>query len=247
MKKVTKIEGVQNNSTQKKKLRVAAYCRVSTGSDAQLESLEAQKTHYERYINSREDGQFAGLYFDEGITGTKAEKRPELLRLISDCESKKIDFVITKSISRFAVLWNASQMLSAIGRIRSISASPLSAPPHGSVSRKLRQSSSAERRAPAASIARRFSASNPARVSNSLVHPFIIRSSDTRFVTIIHDLPAKRNSSRRRLRGKETCIPRFARRLVRKSENCAGGFNLPLPEGTFCCIMGVQHLGRLKP
>ena len=82
MKKVTKIEGVQNNSTQKKKLRVAAYCRVSTGSDAQLESLEAQKTHYERYINSREDWQFAGLYFDEGITGTKAEKRPELLRLI---------------------------------------------------------------------------------------------------------------------------------------------------------------------
>ena len=55
MKKVTKIEGVQNNSTTKKKLRVAAYCRVSTGSDAQLESLEAQKTHYERYINSREE------------------------------------------------------------------------------------------------------------------------------------------------------------------------------------------------
>ena len=68
MKKVTKIEGAQNNITIKKKLRVAAYCRVSTGSDAQLESLEAQKTHYERYINSREDWQFAGLYFDEGIT-----------------------------------------------------------------------------------------------------------------------------------------------------------------------------------
>ena len=75
MKKVTKIDGVQKNTAINNKLRVAAYCRVSTGSDAQLESLEAQKSHYEQYINSREDWQFAGLYFDEGITGTKAEKR----------------------------------------------------------------------------------------------------------------------------------------------------------------------------
>ena len=106
MKKVTKIDGVQKNTAINSKLRVAAYCRVSTGSDAQLESLEAQKSHYEQYINSREDWQFAGLYFDEGITGTKAEKRPELLRLITDCEAKKIDFVITKSISRCCwALW----------------------------------------------------------------------------------------------------------------------------------------------
>ena len=68
MKKVTKIEGVQNNSTTKKKLQSCAYCRVSTGSDAQLESLEAQKTHYERYINSREDWQFKPVSTsDEGI------------------------------------------------------------------------------------------------------------------------------------------------------------------------------------
>lgn len=99
MKKVTKIDGVQKNTAINSRLRVAAYCRVSTGSDAQLESLEAQKSHYEQYINSREDWQFAGLYFDEGITGTKAEKRPELLRLITDCEARRIDFVITKSIS----------------------------------------------------------------------------------------------------------------------------------------------------
>ena len=102
MKKITKIDGVQKNTAINSKLRVAAYCRVSTGSDAQLESLEAQKSHYEQYINSREDWQFAGLYFDEGITGTKAEKRPELLRLVTDCEARRIDFVITKSISRFA-------------------------------------------------------------------------------------------------------------------------------------------------
>ena len=118
MKKVTKIEGAQNNITIKKKLRVAAYCRVSTGSDAQLESLEAQKTHYERYINSREDWQFAGLYFDEGITGTKAEKRPELLRLISDCEAKKIDFVITKSISSFSR--NTTDCLALVRKLQSL-------------------------------------------------------------------------------------------------------------------------------
>ena len=102
MKKVTKIESVQNAKTVKQKLRIAAYCRISTGSDAQLESLDVQKSHYERYITSRDDWQFAGLYYDEGITGTKTEKRPELLRLIADCEAKKIDLVITKSISRFA-------------------------------------------------------------------------------------------------------------------------------------------------
>ena len=76
MKKVTKIDKIQPSQTSKKKLRVAAYCRVSTDSDAQLESLDAQKEHYKNYITSRDDWTFAGLYFDEGITGTKADKRP---------------------------------------------------------------------------------------------------------------------------------------------------------------------------
>lgn len=102
MKKVTKIDKIQPSKAAKKKLRVAAYCRVSTDSDAQLESLETQKIHYENYINSRDDWEFAGLYFDEGITGTKADKRPKLMRLIDDCKAKKVDFVITKSISRFS-------------------------------------------------------------------------------------------------------------------------------------------------
>ena len=100
MKKVTFIDSTQKGT--KPKLRVAAYCRVSTDSDAQLESLETQKIHYEQYITSRDDWAFAGLYFDEGITGTKKEKRPELLRMIADCESGKIDFIVTKSISRFS-------------------------------------------------------------------------------------------------------------------------------------------------
>ena len=102
MKKVTKIDKIQPSPTSKKKLRMAAYCRISTDSDAQLESLDAQKEHYKNYITSRDDWTFAGLYFDEGITGTKADKRPMLLRLIKDCKAKKIDFVITKSISRLS-------------------------------------------------------------------------------------------------------------------------------------------------
>ena len=118
MKKVTKIDGVQKNTTINNKLRVAAYCRVSTGSEAQLESLEAQKSHYKQYINSREDWQFASLYFDEGITGTKTEKRPELLRLIADCEAKKIDFVITKSISRFSR--NTTDCLALVRKLQSL-------------------------------------------------------------------------------------------------------------------------------
>ena len=67
-----------------------------------MESLEAQRSHYEKYILSRDDWEFAGLYYDEGITGTKKEKRPELMRLMADCAARNIDFVITKSISRFS-------------------------------------------------------------------------------------------------------------------------------------------------
>lgn len=67
---------------------------------SRAESLEAQKTHYENYITSRDDWEFTGLYYDEGIIGTKKDKRPELLRLIDDCKAGKVDFVITKSIRR---------------------------------------------------------------------------------------------------------------------------------------------------
>ena len=84
------------------KIRVAAYCRVSTDSDEQLLSLEIQKSHYEAYINANSDWEYAGIYYDEGISGTKKENRTELLRLINDCENRKVDFIVTKSISRLA-------------------------------------------------------------------------------------------------------------------------------------------------
>ena len=102
MKKVTKIAQNTANLTEQTKLRVAAYCRVSTDSDEQLESLDAQIKHYESYVNANPEWEFAGLYYDEGISGTKKEKRPELLRMIADCEDRKIDLIVTKSISRFA-------------------------------------------------------------------------------------------------------------------------------------------------
>jgi len=101
MKKITKI-GVNETLIQKKKLKVAAYCRVSTASDEQLISLEAQKAHYENYIRSNDKWEYVGLYYDEGITGTKKDVRAGLLSMIADCEDGKIEFIITKSISRFA-------------------------------------------------------------------------------------------------------------------------------------------------
>ena len=101
MVKVTKIDPVQNFIVQRK-TRVAAYARVSTDSDEQLQSLDAQIEHYESLIMDRTDWAYAGLYYDEGISGTKVEKRDGLLRLLKDCKAGKIDRVITKSISRFS-------------------------------------------------------------------------------------------------------------------------------------------------
>lgn len=92
MKKITKINELERPLLSKAKLRVAAYARVSTDSDEQLVSLKAQREHYETYIKSNSEWEFAGLYYDEGISGTKKEKRPELLRMIRDCENGKIDF-----------------------------------------------------------------------------------------------------------------------------------------------------------
>lgn len=102
LKKVTKIERAADIAADKPKLRVAAYCRVSTDTDEQLESLETQIKHYESFIRANPEWEYAGIYYDEGVSGTKKEKRPELLRMIADCENRNIDFIVTKSISRFA-------------------------------------------------------------------------------------------------------------------------------------------------
>ncbi len=74
MKTITKIEEIESVGPAKK-IRVAAYCRVSSSSDDQLISLETQKAHYETYIRANPEWEFAGLYYDEGISGTKTSKR----------------------------------------------------------------------------------------------------------------------------------------------------------------------------
>ena len=86
----------------KRQLRVAAYCRVSTDDKEQLTSYEAQKTFYTDKIMQNPDWTMAGIFADEGITGTSAVKRPDFLRMIRLCRQRKIDLILVKSISRFA-------------------------------------------------------------------------------------------------------------------------------------------------
>lgn len=94
--------GSQRTAAQVQKMRVAAYCRVSTDSEEQETSYEAQVQHYTDYIRSRPDWDFVEIYADDGISGTNTKKRDEFNRMIADCESGKIDMIITKSISRFS-------------------------------------------------------------------------------------------------------------------------------------------------
>ena len=89
-------------SQTRKKIRVAAYCRVSTDQDEQLSSYENQVRYYREYINQNPLYELVGIYADEGISGTNTKKRTEFKRLISDCRQGKLDRIIVKSISRFS-------------------------------------------------------------------------------------------------------------------------------------------------
>lgn len=85
-----------------KKLRVAAYCRVSTETEEQNSSYEVQVAHYTEFIKKNNEWEFAGIFADDGISGTNTKKRDEFNRMIAECMDGNIDMVITKSISRFA-------------------------------------------------------------------------------------------------------------------------------------------------
>ena len=85
-----------------KKLRIAAYARVSSDSADQLNSFATQVDYYTSYIQSKEEWEFAGLYADEAVSGTTADKRDDFQRLLADCRAGKIDRILVKSISRFA-------------------------------------------------------------------------------------------------------------------------------------------------
>ena len=94
--------GSRKRTERAPKLRVAAYCRVSTETDEQATSYEAQIEHYTDYIEKHPGWELAGIYADDGISGTNTKKREEFNRLIDDCMAGRVDLVVTKSISRFA-------------------------------------------------------------------------------------------------------------------------------------------------
>ena len=107
MKKVEVIKGgnLLSDRNQGKEInlkRVAAYCRVSTDNEEQLQSYRSQVRYYTDLINGNNDWTMAGIYADESLTGTKIKKRVEFQRLINDCMNGDIDMIVTKSISRFA-------------------------------------------------------------------------------------------------------------------------------------------------
>ena len=112
------IKQVPLQSLQIPKLtRVAAYARVSSGKDEMLHSLSAQVSYYNDLIQKHHGWIFCGVYADEALTGTKAN-RENFVRLLGDCRAGKIDMVITKSISRFAR--NTITLLEAVRELKDI-------------------------------------------------------------------------------------------------------------------------------
>jgi len=101
MATVTRIDPQALKNTSKR-LRTCAYCRVSSNSADQLNSYATQVRYYTKAIREKPEWEFVDVFADEGITGTRADKRIEFQRMLKLCEHGKIDFIITKSISRFA-------------------------------------------------------------------------------------------------------------------------------------------------
>ena len=101
-----------------KKLRVAAYCRVSTDDEEQQTSYAKQKEYYTSYISKNPDWELVDIYADEGLSGTTTKHRKEFQRMMADAEDGKIDLILTKSISRFAR--NTIDTLSWIQRLRNL-------------------------------------------------------------------------------------------------------------------------------
>lgn len=114
--RVITIEATEKEQTAE--LRVAAYARVSSASDDQLNSFAAQNRYYTTLISGKENWHLVDIYADEGITGTSAEKRPDFQRLLADCRRGKIDRVLVKSISRFAR--NTKECLEATRELKAL-------------------------------------------------------------------------------------------------------------------------------
>lgn len=96
-----KTQGPAPGQPAKKKLRVAAYCRVSTDKDEQLNSFEVQKAYYTEKILSNPNWKMADIFADEGISGVSMKKRDEFNRMLRHCREGRIDMILVKSVSRF--------------------------------------------------------------------------------------------------------------------------------------------------
>ena len=104
-----------------RKLRVAAYARVSSSSEDQLNSYRVQNQYYSELISSNPDWEMVDIYADEGITGTSVEKRENFQRMMQDCRKGKIDRILVKSISRFAR--NTKDCLAAVRELKELGVS----------------------------------------------------------------------------------------------------------------------------
>ena len=120
MKNMTKLAPA---ASEIKVVRLAAYCRVSSGSEDQLHSFAAQIKYYTEYADKIPGGELVDIYADEAVTGTRMDKREEFGRLIRDCKKGKIDRIVVKSVSRFAR--NTKELLAVIRMLKSIGVSVL--------------------------------------------------------------------------------------------------------------------------
>ena len=105
LRKVTCIpakKSIENSAVERRRKRVAAYCRVSTEEEEQQSSFENQVSYYTNLIQNRPEWTFVGVFADEGISGTQTKKRTAFLELMQLCEEGKVDVILVKSISRFA-------------------------------------------------------------------------------------------------------------------------------------------------
>lgn len=93
---------VKNKDTAKQKIRLAAYCRVSTYAEAQSGSYELQIQSYQEKIKNNTDWELVNIYADQGVSGISMKKRINFNRMLDDCRAGKIDLILVKSISRFS-------------------------------------------------------------------------------------------------------------------------------------------------
>lgn len=115
-KSIMRIDAKKPDLLQRK--RVAAYARVSMDTERLMHSLSVQVSYYSELIQNTPGWEYAGVYADEGISGTKMDSRPEFIRMLADCEAGKIDIILTKSLSRFAR--NTVDTLNVVRRLKEL-------------------------------------------------------------------------------------------------------------------------------